>query len=254
MPTSTTLPKERAATQKALDLDPDLSEAHFSLANLLLIDDWDWGVAGDEFERAIELDPRNANARHGFSHYLMALGRTDESLEQSLRALEISPYDIILNSHLGWHYLFARDYERAVEAGLRTEEMDPKDALNHAILASAYLAQGKDGEALIHCRQTVASSRDAMAMGFVGFVYGRLGHEREALDIVQDLQKLGDQTNYRIAAIHAGLGDREKAFAWLGRAYEARSPGLTELKVDPRLDDLRSDPRFVSLLRRMHLE
>jgi TolB-like protein/class 3 adenylate cyclase/tetratricopeptide (TPR) repeat protein len=253
MPTSLTLARERAATRKALDLDPDLSEAHFSLANLLFIVDWDWEAAGREYQRAIELDPRNANARHGFSHYLTAMGRTQESLEQSQRALEISPYDIILNSHLGWHYLFAREYDRAVEALVRTEEMDPADALNHALLAHAYQAQGKDAEALTQCGEAVKISRDAMAMGFVGFVYGRLGHEGEALDLARDLQRLGDQTNYGIAVIHAGLDDRDGTFAWLERSIAARSPGIFYLKVDPRLDDIRADPRYAPLLRRMNL-
>ncbi len=253
MPTSSALPRQRAASQKALALDPGLSEAHFSLANLHMIDDWDWESAEREFERAIELDPRNANARHGYSHYLMAVGRVDESLEQSRRALEISPYDIILNSHLAWHYYFARDYEAAVETGVRTEEMDPADPLNHAFLAAAYQAAGRDAEALRHCDIAAAGSRDAMAMGFVGFVYGRLGRKREALEIARDLEGLGDQTYHRIAVIHAGLGDRDEAFTWLERAYEARSPGMSELKADPRMDALRSDPRFDSLIRRMRL-
>jgi TolB-like protein/class 3 adenylate cyclase/tetratricopeptide (TPR) repeat protein len=253
MPTSMALPRQRAATRKALELDPDLSEAHLSLANLHWIDDWNWEAAEAEFDRAIELDPRNANARHGYSHYLTAMGRTDESLEQSLRALEISPYDIVLNSHLGWHYFFAREYEAAIEAGVRTEEMDPADALNHAIMAAAYEALGRNAEALRHADRAVAASRDAMGMGFAGFVYGRLEREADALDIAGDLERLGDQTYERIAVIHAGLRDRDEAFAWLERAYEARSPGMSEVMVDPRMDDLRSDPRFDSLVRRMGL-
>ena len=251
MPTSTALPRQRAATRKALELDPDLSEAHLSLANLHWIDEWDWAAAEAEFKRAIELDPRNANARHGYSHYLTAMGRTDESLEQSLRALEISPYDIILNSHLSWHYFFAREYEAAIEAGVRTEEMDPADALNHAMMAAAYEALGRNAEALRHAERAVAVSRDAMGMGFAGFVYGRLGKDADALDIARDLERLGDQTYERIAVIHAGRGDRDEAFAWLERAYQARSPGMSEVSADPRMDDLRSDPRYDSLVRRM---
>jgi uncharacterized protein YbaA (DUF1428 family) len=92
-----------------------------------------------------------------------------------------------------------------------------------------------------------------MGMGFAGFVYGRLERGADALDIARDLERLGDQTYERIAVIHAGLRDRDEAFAWLERAYEARSPGMSEVMVDPRMDDLRSDSRFDSLVRRMGL-
>jgi tetratricopeptide (TPR) repeat protein len=184
----------------------------------------------------------------------MATGRTRESLEQSQRAVEISPYEIILNTHLGWHYLFARDYDRAVEALTRTEEMDPGNVGNHAILAVAYQLQGKNAQALAQCERAVAISRDdAFAMGFVGFVYARAGREQDALELARDLEQRGDQTYYYVALIHAGLRDRDRAFAWLERAIAERSPNTVELNADPRLDELRADPRFASLVARIGL-
>ena len=243
-----TLEKQRAAIQRSLGLDPQLSEAHKSLANLLFNQDWDWEAAGRAFERAVELDPRNAEAAHAYSHYLTAMGRTRESLDESLRALEISPYDDAIRSHLGWHYLFARDPGRALEA------MAGRMSGYHGFLARAYQLQGRNAEALVQCERAIAErGSDAFLMGFVGFVYAELGHEREALDVARRLEAMGDQTSYDVAVIHAGLGDTERAFALLEEAYAERSPRMVYLKVDPRLDELRSDPRFDSLVRRMRL-
>jgi TolB-like protein/class 3 adenylate cyclase/Tfp pilus assembly protein PilF len=248
-----TIEKQRAATEKAIELEPDLSEAHTSLAQLLFDYDWDWEAAGREFQRAVELDPRNTNGRHWYSHYLTAMGRTGESLEQSRRAIEISPYDDILRQHLGWHYLFARDYQRALDEQLRALEMNPSGG-THAFLAWAYQGLGRNREALAECEQAIATfGGDAFAMGFVGFVLGRAGQEGRALELAVELEARGDQTYYTVAMVHAGLGDRERALTWLERGYAHRSPGLAYVRVDPRLDDLRSDPRFISLLRRMRL-
>jgi TolB-like protein/class 3 adenylate cyclase/Tfp pilus assembly protein PilF len=249
-----TIEEQRAATEKAIELDPELSEAHTSRAQLLFDYEWDWEAAGREFERAIDLDPRNTNARHWYSHYLTAMGRTEESLEQSRRAIEISPYDDILRQHLGWHYLLARDYQRALEEQLKALEMNPSGG-THAFLAWAYEGLGRNREALAECEQAIATfGGDAFAMGFVGFVLGRIGEEKRALDLATGLEARGDQAYYAVAMIHAGLGDRQAALMWLERAYEHHSPGLPYLAVDPRLDGLRSDPNFVSLLRRMALE
>ena len=255
MPGKETIEKQRVATRKAIDLEPELSEAHTSLAQLLFDHDWDWQAAGREYQRAVDLDPRNSNARHWYSHYLTAMGRTQESLEQSQGAIAVSPYDGIMRSHLGWHYLFARDYDRALEETVRALEMDPTVGLNHATLAMAHAMRGSRAEALAEAVQALASVReDAFSMGFVGFVYGRLNHRQEALGLARELELRGDQTWYTIALIHAGLGDRDSALTWLERAHERRSPGMVYLAVDPRLDDLRSDPRFVTLVRRMRLE
>ena len=249
-----TAEKQRAAAQRAIELDPGLSEAHTSFAQFLFEYDWDWDAAGDEFQRALELDPRNANARHWYSHYLTAMGQTEESLEQSERAIEVSPYDDILREHLGWHYAMARDYERALEAQVRALEMNPTGR-THAFLAFAYQALGRNAEALAACEKAMATyGEDALAMGFVGYVLGRLDHRREALDLARELELRGDQTYYAVALIHVALGDRNRALGWLERAYASHSPGLVYLSADPRLDELRLDPRFVALLRRMDLE
>ena len=254
MTSSESVEKQRAAARKAIELDPELSEAHTSLAQLLSDYDWEWEAAGREFERAVALDPRNANARHWYSHYLIAMGRESESLEHSERAIEISPYDVVLRQHLGWHYLFARNYEQALEALRLSREMDPGGHTT-AFLALAYHMLARNAEAGAECETGLASiwRQDAFSMGFVGFVYARLGHRQEALRLAKELEHRGDQTYYAIALIHAGLGDRDRALGWLERGYGAHSPGMIYLRVDPRLDDLRSDPRFVSLMGRMRL-
>jgi tetratricopeptide (TPR) repeat protein len=180
------------------------------------------------------------------------MGRERESLEHSESAIEISPYDVILRQHLGWHYLFARDYDQALEVLGLSREMDPGGHTT-AFLAFAYLMLGRDTEANAECERGLVSvwREDAFAMSYVGFVYARLGHRHEVLELANELEQRGDQTYYAIALIHAGLGDRDRALGWLERGYEAHSPGMIYLRVDPRLDDLRSAPRFVTLMNRM---
>ena len=129
---------------RALAIDNALGEAHASLAFATFYYDWDWPAAEQEFKRAIELDPNNAEAHHWYSHYLMAQGRIEESLAQSKRALELSPLDILLNVHLGWHYLYARQYDQALDQMEKTVEMDKNFAQTYPWLG-LILEQTRDG-------------------------------------------------------------------------------------------------------------
>jgi tetratricopeptide (TPR) repeat protein len=132
--------------------------------------------------------------------------------------------------------------------------MSPEGSGYGAFLARAYQLLGRNAEALAQCEKAIeVRGSDAFLMGFVGFVYAQLGHEREALEVARELEARGDQTLYDVAVIHAGLGDTERALALLEQGYAKRSPRMVYLNVDPRLDDIRSDPRFATLLRRMRL-
>src|SRR5438045_2040643 len=120
------MPKAKEAASRALAIDDALSEAHASLANVTFFYDWDWPTAEKEFKRAIELNLNNADAHHWYSHYLMAQGRIEESLTQSKRALELSPFDALMNLHLTWHYIYARQYDQALDQIQKAIEMDKR--------------------------------------------------------------------------------------------------------------------------------
>jgi tetratricopeptide (TPR) repeat protein len=250
-------PKAKAAAMKALELDDALPEAHTSLAFIKLNFDWDWAAAERDFKRAIELNPNNGAAHHWYLHYLMAMGRIEESLAESKRALELDPLSLILNTHLGWHYINAHQYDLTIEQLKKTLEMDANYGIAHWYLALAYEQEGKHSESQNELRRAKDLLKDNQATtADMGYVYAALGQRDQALKITDELRELSKQryvSSYHIALIYARLGEKDRAFEWLENAYKERSDMLVYLKVDPRLDSLRSDPRFDELVRRVGL-
>ena len=254
---SEAIPKAKSAATKALEMDDTLAEAHTSLAYIRLNYDWDWAGAEREFKRAIELDPNYANAHHWYSHYLMAMSRPEESLAESKRALEPDQLDLVMNIHLGWHYIYAHQYDLAIAQFRKTLEMDPNYGLTHWYLGQAYALKGMYAEAeteLLKAKyllqQNVAVEAD------IGYAYAASGKGGEAKKVIDELKQSSKQryiSSYYLALIYTGLGEKDSAFEWLENAYRERSDLLIYLKVDPRLDSLRSDARFAELVRRVRL-
>ena len=254
---SQAIPKARAAAMKALELDDTLAEAHTSLAFIKLNYDWDWSAAETEFRRGIELNPNSANAHHWYSHYLMAMGRTNESLAESKRALELDQLSLILNTHLGWHYFMAHQFDLAIEQLRKTIEMDPNYGLAHWYLGLAYEQSAMYAQAAAELR----TAKDLLkknvgieaGIGRVDALSGKRAEAEKVIDELKDLSKQIYVSSYHIASIYASLGDKDRAFEWLQGAYKERSDSLVYLKVDPKMDSLRSDPRFTDLVRRVGL-
>ena len=254
---SEAIPKAKSAATKALEMDDTLAEAHTSLAYIRLNYDWDWAGAEREFKRAIELDPNYANAHHWYSHYLMAMSRPQESLAESKRALGIDQLDSVMNVHLGWHYIYARQYDLAIAQFRKTLEMDPNYGLTHWYLGQAYALKGMYAEAeteLLKAKyllqQNVAVEAD------IGYAYAASGKGGEAKKVIDELKQSSKQryiSSYYLALIYTGLGEKDSAFEWLENAYRERSDLLIYLKVDSRLDSLRSDARFAELVWRVRL-
>src|SRR3989440_1087841 len=254
---SEAIPKAKIAATKALEMDDTLAEAHSSLAYIRFNYDWDWAGAEREFKRAIELDPNYANAHHWYSHYLMATGRTEESLAESKRALGLDQLDLVMNVHLGWHYIYAHQYDLAIEQFRKTLEMDPNFGLTHWYLEQAYAQKGMYAEAETELRKAKYLLQQNVAVeADIGYAYAASGKGAEAKKAIDELKQSSKQryvSSYYIALIHTGLGEKDAAFEWLGNAYQERSDLLIYLKVDPRLDSLRSDARFAELVRRVRL-
>ena len=250
-------PKARAAAMKALQMDDSLAEAHTSLAFVKLNFDWDWPGAEAEFKRAIQLNPNFPNGHHWYSHYLMAMGRTQESLAESKRALELDPLGIILNVHLGWHYNNAHQYDLAIEQINKALEMDPNFGIAYWYLGLAYEQEGKYPEAENALRKGMDQLRDNTALaGDLGHLYAVSGRKDQALKVIEELKALSHRkyvSSYNIALIYVALDEIDQAFVWLEKAYQERSDLMVYLKVDARLDKLRSDPRFKDLIKRLSL-
>jgi TolB-like protein/DNA-binding winged helix-turn-helix (wHTH) protein len=254
-----TFPKAREAAEEALRIDGALGETHAALGYAKLNYDWDWMEAEREFKRAIELKHDYSASQHYYSHYWMAMGRVEESLAASLRAIDIDKFDLTLNAHLGWHYLYARDPDRAVEQLKKTIELDPNFATSYLYLGFAYEQKGMNEAAIAEFSKGVAiygDGRRPVIEAALGHAYAVAGRRVEAQRTIERLKVAAERryiSPYSIAVIYLGLGDKEQAFAWLNRAYEERDNWLIYLKVEPRLDPLRTDARFTNLLRRVGL-
>jgi TolB-like protein/Tfp pilus assembly protein PilF len=246
-----------AAATEALGLDSRLVEAHTSLAYRTTHFEWDWEKAEAQFKHAFELNPNYAVCHHWYSHFLIALGRTDESLAASRRCLELDPLDLVTNVHMAWHYQFSRHYDQAVEQCGKTSELHPNSFWPAYFLGLAYEQQGQVDRAVAEFQMAVKmSGRVTFAAAGLGHLYGRAGKCAEARAIYDELRaraQSGFVPSYDFALVCSGLGWQDQAFEYLDRAYEERSGWMAYLRADPRLDALRSDERFIGLLRRVRL-
>jgi tetratricopeptide (TPR) repeat protein len=255
VPSQEVAPKAEAAARQALKLDPALAEAHTSLATVRFNYDWDWPGAAGEFQRSIELNPSYATAYQRYSLYLMAMGRTNESLTQMNRARDLDPLSISMNFSLGWRQYMARRYDQAIEQLHNTLDLDPNFALPHLVLGQAYEQKGAYPQAIAEMKKAATiSNTSSMVSGSLGHVYGISGDRAEAQRILQQLvqqSKTQYVSPFYIALVYVGLRENDKAIDWLEAGFKDRSNAIIFLKVDPELDPLRSLPRFQSLLRRM---
>ncbi|MGD1156313.1 MAG: tetratricopeptide repeat protein [Terriglobia bacterium] len=243
--------KDKAYARKALELDESLPEAHVALAFALWQGDWDWSGAERELERALEINPNSEDAHRRYSSYFAMLDRPEEAIAEARRALEISPTLAWPYNHLGWVYYFARRYDDALAQYQKAMQVDPNASSAHLWIAWAYREKGMYKEAIA---EFLKMPDGAIKFGHLGNAYARAGQKAEAQKLLQKLIELSKQKRgtWEVALIHAGLGDKDRAFEWLERAYQVRDKGMSFLKVDPPLDPLRSDPRFQDLLRRMN--
>ncbi len=257
LPPRQAMPEAKAAALKALEIDGTLAEAHTSLAIVHLLYDWDLAASEKEFKRALDLDPDYTAAHHWYSHCLLPLGRTEESLAESRRALELEPLNLVINGHLGWHYLYARQYDQAIEQYRRTLELDPAFPQAQRYAAWAFLQKGRHAEAIAALRAALSGlGRQPEVEAELGHALAVAGRRAEARAVLEDLRQPSSGryvSPYAVALVHAGLGDRDQALAWLDKAYAERSDYMPYLGLEPMLDPLRSDPRFGALVRRVGL-
>lgn len=256
-PPHNVMPMAKAAARKALELDDNLSEAHTSLAYATLHYDWDLTIVEEECKRAIELNPNYAIARHWYSHYLIVAGRVEESLAESIKCLELEPLDLILNQHMAWHYVFARQYDEAILQCERTNELAPNFFWVSFFSALAFEQKGMLGEAIAAFEKAVLLGDSvSFAVAGLGHAYALSGKKGEARTRLNELILRSQKsfvTSYDLAVLYAGLGENDQAFEWLEKAFAEHSGWMVYLGVEPRMDVLRNDPRFQDLLHRVGL-
>src|SRR5216684_175173 len=251
VPAAEAAPKAKAAAIRALEIDPSLAEAETSLATAKFNYDWDWSGAAEGFKRAIQLDPKYATAYQRFSLYSIAMGRFDESFEQIRRARDLDPLSISINSSFGWRLYLARQYDRSIAQLRDTLEMDPNYEWAHLILGQAYEQKGEFNLALAELKKAVELSRNSPLMvSALAHAYAVQGNTAEAQKLLAQLMTQSRTqyvSPYYIAVVYLGLGKNAIAMNWLDKAFADRSNGLVFARVEPELDPLRSDPRFIAM-------
>ena len=253
------MPKAKAAAMRALELDETLAEAHVSLGRVLAVYDWDWKSAEKEYKRAIELNPRYGTAHQWYGGYLAVMGRSDEAIAERKLAQELEPVSLTINFELGLAFYHARAYDQAIEQFQKTLELDQNFPAVLNLLPAVYEEKGMYSQAIAQFKKSIplmAPGESILSKAGLGHVYGVTGKKNDARTMLDELTRLSAQEyvpGTSLALIYAGLGEKDQAFAWLDKGYEQRAFQLQWIQLDPRWDNLHSDPRFQDLLRRIHL-
>jgi eukaryotic-like serine/threonine-protein kinase len=256
VPSSQVLPEAEAAAVKALQLDDGLASAHAVLGFIRLYR-LEWSGVLDEFQRAIQLNPGDANSHHWYALALSDAGRNEEAISEIKLAQELDPRSLIINANVSWVYYLARKNDEAIAQAQKTITMDPSFAVAHGYLGQAYLQKQEYDKALQELQQALAlSGNETSFKAELGNAYAVAGKKPEAQTILRELLQLAAKqyvSPYSIALVYVGLGEKDEAFQWLDKAYDERSVRLINIAVHPRFAGLHSDPRFATLVQRIGL-
>jgi serine/threonine protein kinase/Tfp pilus assembly protein PilF len=251
VPVDQSNPKARMEAQKALELDPNLADAHESMGRIKTEYDWNWTGADADYKRALELEPANTNVLIGAARLAAALGRFDEAIELDRRAIELDPLQTAAHFNFGLHAYYGGQLKRAKQASQKVIELNPQRPNAHRLLGLIYLAQSKPEEAIVEMQK----ERDPVWHGFgLALGYHALGKKKEAdAALAEYIKEYQNEAAFQIAEIYAYRSETDKAFEWLERSYSQRDAGLAQMKGDPLLRNLESDPRYTALLKKMKL-
>jgi TolB-like protein/DNA-binding winged helix-turn-helix (wHTH) protein/Flp pilus assembly protein TadD len=255
MPPNEALPKAKTAAVRALELDSELAEAHNSLAFCLDVFDWNFDAAGEEFRRAIQLNPGYATAHHWYAWHLSVVGQPDEAIAEMRRAESLDPLSLIIMAELAELFITSRSYDESIRQSRKALEMDPNFALAHNQLGEAFLQKHMHDEAVAELKEAVQlSGGSPTCTANLARAYVASGERAEAEKLLHELKNRSTHRypdHAEIAAIYASLGDADQAMIWLEKGFEERFNPSVLLR--PGFDPLRSDARFKALLRRIGL-
>ncbi|MBC8030930.1 MAG: protein kinase [Pyrinomonadaceae bacterium] len=258
------MPKARAAAQRAVDIDPTLSEAYTSRGFVKLAYDWDWLGAEADFKKAIELNAKYPTAHQWYASYFMQMGKFERAKEEIHEAKQLDPFTPIISANLGHYSYYERRYDDAIEHCNQTLKMVPNFWVARHYRAQAYTLQGRHELAIEELRDLIGSPGEGtLKEGAVegnpelaaslGFAYGSAGKREDAQAILNRLLALSGQryvSGLYFAIIYTGLKQNDRAIEYLNKAFESKHPGLVLIRVDPIFDGLRSDDRFKQLVGR----
>jgi TolB-like protein len=262
LPPREAMPKAEKAARKSLELDSSFAEAHTALALVNHHYHWKWEEAAAGYEMAIELNPDHADTHLWYSWLLLALGRRDaafDEIEQTMSIVqETDPHRLVaVHTTRAAAYYFGREYQRAVDECEKAKQLDPEYFMLHFIAGRAYMRLNEHARAIAHLKQARKETGEMPLMdAALGLAYAVSGKKAETMKLAEAF-KAAAKKRYipptYFGMLFAGLGDKDKAMMWLEKAYDDRADGLTWLNVEPMLDEVRSDPRFQDLIRRIGL-
>ncbi len=257
-------PLAKLYAMRALSLNDQIAEAHVSLAMILEGYYWNWADARQEYLRALSINPNLASAHKEYSEYLMFTGNFEDAISEAKQALKLDPFSVVMNGNLG-HVLYrARRYDEAVEQLEKTLAMVPGELLTVPLwhLGLAYIQKGEINHAIKELEKfRIHSKNNPDLLAILGYAYARASMKDEALKVLEDVKSHLKEPDVffhfdlpvDLALINTGLGENETALRWLEKAYSERATSLVFLKTEPFLDPLRSDPGFITLLKKMDL-
>ena len=258
VPSKDCLPQAKAAAKKAIEIDESLAEAHASLSFSLIWYDWDWASAEREAKRAIALNPNSAHSHFAYAHLLSHQGHHDQAFVEIARARELDPVFLLYRALEGMYFHYAR---RDTEALVRLQmalDLDPDFWVTHLILGRVYTEQQKYPEAMMEFgKARELSHGNSEAIASIGYVAALSGDKAKARAVLDELRVLSSEhyiPPVNVGLVFNALGEQSDALASLEKGCEERDVRVTLLKVDPRWDSLRSDPRFVAILKRIGLQ
>ena len=256
MPSKEAVAKEKEFAERAIQLEPQLAEAHLSLA-CALAGAFDWRNAQVEFDRAIELNPNLAWAYEIYAWFLGGLGRLDEAIAKDKKAIELDPLNSFFQAALAYFLYHARRYDDAIVQIRRTLELDPASTLAHHLLGCCLLWKGDTAGAIAEFQRSKIMVTGAWYQGLLGYAYAISGDRPKAEQILRELEEMAKRqyvNSTAFADIHLGLGEKEKALDWLEKSYQDQESACWYLKVDPIYDSVRNEPRFQALVQKVFRE
>src|SRR5213594_385748 len=256
MPEKEAIAKEKEFAQKALELDPELAEAHMSLA-LTLVADYDWRNGLKEFDRALELNPNLAFAYELQSWTLNGLGRFDEAIAKTRKAVELDPLNPFFQMSLSFYQYWGRQYDDAIAQARKAQAMDPNSTLAHVLIGLSFLKKGDTAGAIAELQKSKAPDPGAWYQGFLGYAYAISGDRAKAEQALRELEQLAKRqyaSPTAFATIYLGLGQKEKCLDSLEKAYEEQDSACWYLKIDQIYDSVRHEPRFLALVEKIFHE
>jgi TolB-like protein/Tfp pilus assembly protein PilF len=251
------LERARQAASRALELDPNQPEAHLAIADVRRMLDYDWHGAEAAYTKAISLNPSYEGARGSLAIMLSTLARHGEAVREAERAMEIDPFCLFVATGVAWTRYAAGDYEAAIARCHHTIDLDPEFLPARRMLGAAYLLAGRSREAVSALEEAAGiGGADPVVLSWLAHarsVSGTIDDAQRVLSRVHRLEKVRYVSAYHLALAYLGIGDLERTFGLLDRAFIERDPALARVTVDPRFDALRDDPRYLGLLERLKM-